>query len=452
MTSQTKSSMIMTMKTSTMINNNSISKILPEMRLRQALKNLRAGTIYAHSYDEKLLFEWRSSNPALWVCICDTCGVLGAEKRLKNGKYCCSTRICRIDGKECCFTSVEKVERRKKLQGLIDGVTATKPLTASEKRSISHKRRIDTLSPEELEAEKRRRLDGYQRMKDDPVRKARWKSSLYNRRCVCGDKVHRHVVKTIGGTDVNVYTRGWEHRSVSLLVSIFGDDIFTKFELKNDIFIVDGENADMSTCDIEQLRTGSVEWIEDGVELRHDFDHHMIVPWTSKEEFVKKLSEAFGSDDPCSLLEFWPEDIDVDVNVVIETKGFLRAAMQPQHEDDNGDHWYNRMTANGTNTLDQLPNAVYIIFSWTESSCAMYVVSRNGEMRDGGTLLYVGNGSEHDRNQAIKNHKRGYKYPVDKHAKCPPITVEIGKRVPVPLTSGHIDQRVDKDRLLITLK
>jgi hypothetical protein len=233
------------------------------------------------------------------------------------------------------------------------------------------------------------------------------------------------------GVPLLVWSRGWEYRTVVLLQDIFGDALFVDYHLKNDVFFVESDNPGVSTVTLTSLRAEYHDWIEDGVACRHQFDHQLHVPEGLKEEFISKLSTVFGAG-AAQLSAYWSSF--GDVNVVIETKSFLRASVQPKEEDDDGD-WYDRMIANATTTL-AVPETVYLVMNWTESSCTLYVVDNEGKMNVIGSILYVATVSDIDRDQAQRNHMRGYSNCLET-LPCPSITVERKGAVPQPFQSAY---------------
>ena len=389
-----------------------------------------------------------TEDPRLKDQKCTDCNLLFSQAIVK-GSPCCGGKQCRIKAsqRQHARSPEEKELALERRMNTIEQRSPQRSEVVSANRTRGQKKRQSEMSTEEKHALVSAQELGRIAAKNDAAKRQKYLDKRTDR-IKHGFKVHQHWVKafpiTGGWYLVKVYSRGWEHRTISLLVQIYGtDELYGGFKLTNDVFLCKGDNCwgDFVTASeqaqiFRDLKTPSIHFQEGGWNLRHDLDHHVEIKcYRDLERFVLKLADTFDFNGYEFLETLPPDGVD---QIAIETKSFRMAAAK------KGADWLDRFLANALSAINT-GGLLYLVFAWTETSCTLYHITGKGRLQQLGVSLLFSASS--NVAQDIKYHTAGFQGTG--------IVAPINfKRAPFvetpPLKDGYVD-KVCKSRLYISL-
>jgi len=220
----------------------------------------------------------------------------------------------------------------------------------------------DRMSPDE------RLMRGRNKNKGGVEQKRKAVNKRYHRLCK-GSPVHAVTVKTHDTvTSVSAWVRGSEGMTIWLMENLYGDYLYTRYRMKNDIYVVRGENDDSSlSSNYSGLKTPTF-YAKDGIH-KHETDHYLEIKAEDQDDFLTKLAEMFKA---TTLQELFERD--QNYSVVLETKSLRRASKQKPSS------YFDSMMSNASIALDSESHLVYFILNWSETSCTLFYANSDGKL------------------------------------------------------------------------
>jgi len=338
-------------------------------------------------------------------------------------------------------TMEEKLKRSEKLKAQYRSRTRAQKFQLSRSKSRGLKRWYSTMSEAEKCRLRENQVKGMLAAREDPLKRQKRINKRYDR-LKSGFVVHQHVVCDATSREVLVWTRGYEIRTISFLVGVFGKStLYCGMRLTNDVYFVKSDNRgiyirgnQLGIC--RSLKTPSIRFEEDGLILRHDLDHHLELEGPNQRSaFVDGLVKHFEVDDG-----YFQAVMEGKTRVAIETKSFKMASIH------KGEEWLERMLANATAALASCPDMAYFVFCWTLSTLTLYHINQSLH-QVGKTIPFPD--SAKDNEQLFKYHREGFE---GTGVEAPSVFTKMTEiRSKKPLSSQHVDS-VAADKLHITIR
>ncbi len=313
---------------------------------------------------------------------CDFCPLPAQRINKSSGRYVCTGNSCRTMAALKYHLDPHKVQHQTKIKQTLANRSEEQKQQTRKRQSESvrafhakltpdmKKQRVVHLSPQD--AANRR---------------------LSQRLIMEGRQIHRSNINGI-----EVYTRGYENKTISLVQHLFTNEELKSLQWKNDIYV--DKTLSVSDTQVRNMKTPIVRDSANQSMYCHQLDHSLEFTSTTRHLWERFLNFFYIDANAISL----PGD---QFSICIETKSLKRVICMPGNDVDSelsdirGKADFALRTVNGR-------AVVYVLLNWTPCSVSLYYFPKNYTTTMvplGQTIVFINSDDNYERSKQVGIHQ-----------------------------------------------